>query len=349
MVNRVGVTEFIIGLTWVGLMLFAATHSLVGVDFYEREVGSLVMWLMLFLPGSLVGVYFNLRHRSDPFSFTGRAFNYLMAVGSFALLLITLPALYEVSPVTFMTLLLAAIVSLVSLRVSDESHIENVLPLLVLPPIAARYGFDVLVPDEQDAFWKWLELVFAGLAVYSIHFINRESERFVGFGPRAKWIWLHTLHSVFLALVLLALFRGAETRVAAELAGKASGSGKVISDGAAATAVAVAVAAAGYETQEMIQVDGETTESQRIFIWIWGGLAVAASLFFLWSAGMLGSLLAGEAIDPAKFMPIWMPLAVGLWALLAVDVSYEDRAIGATAAGMYGLPLLVISALTLLS
>lgn len=345
MVKRIGVAELGLGLAWVGLMLFAATQSLVGADFYEREAGALVMWLILFLPGSLVGVYFNLRHRSAPFSFTGRAFNYLVAMGSFALLFITLPALYEGSPVTFMTLLLAAIVSLVSLRVSDESYIENVLPFLVLPPIVARYGFDVLVPDEQEAFWKWLEPVFAGLAVYSIHFINRESERFVGFGPRAKWIWLHTLHSVFLALVLLALFRGAETRVATELAGKASGSGKLVGGVAAATAVA----AADHENLEMSQVEGETQEDPRIFIWLGGGLAVASSFVLLWASGIGERLLSGEAINPAAFIPGGMALAVGLWTLLAGDVSYKDREMGAWAGVMWGVPVLLFSGLSLLS
>lgn len=334
MVKRIACIEAVAGCAWVGIMFYGATHPLMHLTLTGTVLNQFVAGLILFLVGSLIGVGFNIRHRQDSFSLTGRIFNYTVAVGSFAYLFVTLPILYTVSPVIVLTLLMAALLSLASLLVPDDSPLEIFLPVLATLPLLSRYGFGALEPMAQSAFWKWTELAFAVAAPFSIHFINRESERIVGAGPRAKWIWLHSLHSILLGLILLALNRGAEDTITTATVNRAGG--------------ALAVVGAKSDQSPLVE-SNDTAEEREGLLWLGGGLSIISALGMAIKSGLLLRLMRGEVVDAISCVAIGMILLVGLWTVFARDVSEKDRQFGAFAGVIWGLPLLFILGISFFS
>lgn len=333
MVKRIGYLEAGAGCAWVGAMFFGATHPMVTftpLDMYDR----LPAGLMLFLVGSLIGVSFNIRHRQNPFSITGRLFNYISGAGSFALLFVALPILYAVSPVTVLTLLTAALLSLISLRVPDNSPIESFLPALAVLPVAARYVIGDFAPADQPVFWKWAEIFFAGVAIIGISVINRESERIVGAGPRAKWIWLHSLHSLLIALTILALHRGSEAAIVREVARRAEGAAMLI----------------GLDTEASLPVEHHADSGEdRSYLSFGGTIAIVSAVWMAVKGGAFAKVLAGEPVSAVHCVFLGMLLAVGIWTIFDVEISQEDRSFGALAGIVWGCPLLFILGLSMLS
>lgn len=335
MVRRIGSVEVAAGCVWIGVLFYGAAYPVMPLVMTGAVFNQVMAGLILFLVGSLIGAGFNIRHRKDDsFTLIGRVFNYTVALGSFAYLLLTLPILYAVSPVIVLTLLVVALLSLASLLVHDESLVELLLPLLTMLPILLRYGLGVWEPVAQLPFWKWAEIGFAGIAVMGIYFVNRNSERIVGAGHRAKWIWLHSFHSILLGLIILAMHRGSESTIAAATVDRAGG----------------VLGVAGVELDQSPLVEnGDASEERKELLWLGGGLSIISALGMAIKSGLLIRLIHGEAVDAISCVALGMILLVGLWTAFARGVSEKDRLFGALAGVIWGLPLLFILGLSLFS
>lgn len=236
-----------------------------------------------------------------------------------------------------MVLLLAALVSINMLWMLADSPFGAALPMALLLPLVLRYGFHRLVPFDQPGFWLWAEPVIVLSAIFALQIVPRESARLATSGHRSKWIWLHSLHSILLGLVLLALHRGAESSLVGAATNRAS---------SAAAGLGIASGVASTTDQEG---DDEAIQDARSLIWLGGCISIVTSLGMAIKGGLLSRLLSGERIDPIGAVAFGMLFLVGIWTLFARDVAIRDRQLGAFAGLIWGMPMLFILFLTLLT
>ena len=289
--------------------------------------------LIALLICNMVGVWFNVRHKDDPLTVTGRVFNYLTATASFFVMALTLPLLHEISPVLVYTILLAALLSVVSLRIPDESWTEVSLAAIAVVPLLARYGLGFFSPSvEPESYWLWIEILFGAASPVCIFLLNHKSEEFLGAGPRARWIWIHMFHSIFIALVILVMYRGNELALIAKVKDKFSDLNSVELGAVAATA---ALATEG-DADEHVAVSDEERESLARQ---GGTLAIVTTVLWAFKMNWFSSLMRGEPIDYFIAPIFLLVFLTGLWAVFDHEVPAGDRALGGAVCYYFGLML----------
>lgn len=302
---RIGNIEFLGGIVFLFILAYLAINPFEFISFRTFRPENYSIYLFCIVACNIIGVVFNLRHANDPFTIIGRLFNYITASVSISVFILTMPMLYAVSPTLVYSIFLSAMLSIVSLRVPDHSWLEVALASLAFLPILARYGLGWLKPQSDvGSYWQYVEIGFGVVLPICVFVLNSMSEKFVGTGSRAKWIWLYSFNSVYAAILVLIFYRGYDIRLIQKI--KNNGFNK--SDVADVSAMSVNSA-----SEITCDITEENTFNDKKDIYGAGILGVVGGLLMI--------------INSDSFiLPFGLLLtSAGLWTLFANEVSLDER------------------------
>lgn len=295
-----------IGALWVLVIVAIAITDPIGTS--TQKVTSFFGLYFYLIGMSAIGASFNYRYRNAPLTLPGRVYNYLTAGMSFCAFLIGLPLLWLESPVILMALCTASIVVLISLRIRNESLMEGLLASAVFWPLIARLLFGWFSPARESGFWSWGEIIITPLLCLAVILVNKRAESIFGASERNLWIWVHSINTVFLVAILLALMRGGEKETIAAVRNKQD------------FLVGAAMTAAAQNSSKLSESDRALLQKMAWF----SLLGCGCGLVFLGGLERILSMSFNSFNDPL----IFGSGSIGLWGLMAKSVTETDRFYG---------------------